>query len=44
MSGTPAEVASPPPLLGAEGNEILKEFGFEAGEIATLKEEGAFGK
>ena len=40
LHATPATVRTPPPLLGEQADEILAELGFEAGEIAALRDEG----
>ena len=41
LSGTPARVGRPTPVLGAETNEILAEAGYSPAEIAALKATGA---
>jgi crotonobetainyl-CoA:carnitine CoA-transferase CaiB-like acyl-CoA transferase len=36
MSRTRSRIAAPPPDMGQHTNEVLKEFGFSAKEIAAL--------
>jgi crotonobetainyl-CoA:carnitine CoA-transferase CaiB-like acyl-CoA transferase len=43
LSGTPQQVRRHPPLLGEHTEEVLAEAGMSGGEIARLREEGAFG-
>jgi crotonobetainyl-CoA:carnitine CoA-transferase CaiB-like acyl-CoA transferase len=38
LSRTPTRLASPPPKLGEHTDEVLAEFGFNAGEIEHLKQ------
>jgi crotonobetainyl-CoA:carnitine CoA-transferase CaiB-like acyl-CoA transferase len=40
LSGTPASVRTPPPLLGEQTDEILAELGFDPGETARLRSDG----
>ncbi|MGF1608034.1 MAG: CaiB/BaiF CoA transferase family protein [Kiloniellales bacterium] len=40
LSRTPGRIARTPPKFGAQGREILAEFGFAEGEIAALAESG----
>jgi formyl-CoA transferase len=40
LSGTPAELRHPPPLLGQHTDELLGELGFSGTEIARLRAEG----
>ncbi len=37
LSRTPSRLAAPPPELGEHTDEVLKEFGFSAKEIAALR-------
>jgi crotonobetainyl-CoA:carnitine CoA-transferase CaiB-like acyl-CoA transferase len=43
MSGTPLTVDRPPPGLGTETDEILRDLGFGADDVTALREQGAFG-
>ena len=44
LFGTPMKVDRPPPGLGTGTDEVLRDLGFAADEIAALREQGAFGK
>jgi crotonobetainyl-CoA:carnitine CoA-transferase CaiB-like acyl-CoA transferase len=37
LSRTKSRIAAPPPALGEHTNEVLKEFGFSAKDIAALR-------
>ncbi len=37
LSRTQSKMAAPPPTLGQHTNEVLKEFGFNAKQIAALR-------
>jgi crotonobetainyl-CoA:carnitine CoA-transferase CaiB-like acyl-CoA transferase len=41
LSGTPASIRRPPPLLGEHGEEILRELGYDAPGIEALRRSGA---
>jgi len=41
MSGGAPQVDSPPPALGQHTEEVLRELGYSAGEIAAFRESGA---
>jgi crotonobetainyl-CoA:carnitine CoA-transferase CaiB-like acyl-CoA transferase len=41
LSRTPSKLVSWPPELGEHTEQVLKEFGFKAGEIATLRKASA---
>ncbi len=40
LSGTPAEVKLPPPLLGEHTSEVLKELGYDDDQIHQLSDKG----
>jgi crotonobetainyl-CoA:carnitine CoA-transferase CaiB-like acyl-CoA transferase len=40
LSRTPASIRTAPPSLGEHSAEVLAELGFEAGEIARMREDG----
>lgn len=41
IDGESPSVSDPPPMLGADTESVLAEFGLDGGEIARLREEGA---
>ncbi len=41
LHGTPGEVRARPPMLGEHTDQVLRELGYSAAEIAALKQEGA---
>ena len=43
LSRTPAAIQSAPPAPGADTESVLREWGFDAAELATLREAGAIG-
>lgn len=42
LSGTPQQVRYPAPLLGQHTEEVLREFGFSAARVESLRAKGAF--
>jgi crotonobetainyl-CoA:carnitine CoA-transferase CaiB-like acyl-CoA transferase len=42
LSGTPQQVRYPAPLLGEHTEEVLREFGFSAARVESLRGKGAF--
>jgi len=43
LFGTPMRIDRPPPGLGAETDEILRDVGFSGDDVAALRQQGAFG-
>ncbi|MGH0029066.1 MAG: CaiB/BaiF CoA transferase family protein [Myxococcota bacterium] len=43
MEGTPSEIRRPAPVLGEHTDEVLREAGLSADEIAALRSDGALG-
>jgi crotonobetainyl-CoA:carnitine CoA-transferase CaiB-like acyl-CoA transferase len=41
---TPSAISRPAPTLGQHSDEVLREAGFSAAEIAALREAGALGR
>ena len=41
LSRTPSRLVAPPPELGEHTDEVLKEFGFSAKDIAALRKANA---
>ena len=41
LEDTPARIRSAPPLLGEHTDDVLREAGYEDGEILTLRNRGA---
>ncbi len=40
LAATPASVRTPPPLLGEQADEILRELGYDAADVAALRAAG----
>ena len=40
LSATPASIRTPPPSLGQDTDAVLAELGYDAAEIAALRERG----
>jgi crotonobetainyl-CoA:carnitine CoA-transferase CaiB-like acyl-CoA transferase len=40
LSGTPATIRTPPPLLGEGTDEVLRELGYDAGAVTALRASG----
>src|SRR5258705_9453989 len=43
LDETPSAISRPAPMLGEHSEEVLRETGFSAAEIAALRETGALG-
>ena len=43
LDATPSAISRPAPTLGQHSEEVLREAGFSAGEIASLRSAGALG-
>jgi crotonobetainyl-CoA:carnitine CoA-transferase CaiB-like acyl-CoA transferase len=41
LSATPVQYRRAPPLLGEHTDEVLRELGFSADELASLRQAGA---
>ncbi len=42
LSRTKSSIRTPAPLLGQHTDEVLSEFGYSAGDVAAMREEGVF--